>query len=87
MNRTETQLQLPADIYDQLWQHLLRRPGGDEQAAFVFVRRDTTDSNCLFHYVEWLPVPQDGFAVQLPFHFELADKTRAMVIKGLIDTY
>ena len=52
MNSAKAKLQLPAGIYDELWRHLLRKLGGDEEAAFVFVERDTTDST-LFRYVEW----------------------------------
>lgn len=76
-------IELPADVLEQLWQHLLSTPGGNEQAAFVFVRRN--DAQRPFTYVDWYPVLPDGFIAQLPFHFELTDETRAAVIKRAHD--
>lgn len=80
-----TAIELPNDVYEQLWRHLLQQPGGDEEAAFVFVRCDTTANNNLFRYMEWLPVPPDGFESRSPFHFELTDETRAAIIKRAHD--
>jgi hypothetical protein len=80
---TEALLRLPGVVHHQLLQHLLRELKGDEQAAFVFARF-TADDNT-FHFVEWLPVSPDGFAVQLPYHFELTDATRAQIIKRAHD--
>ena len=80
---TEALLQLPAIVHHELLRHLLREPNGDEQAAFVFARYSADDST--FHFVEWLPVPPDGFAIQLPYYFELTDTTRASTIKRAHD--
>ena len=76
-------LQLPAVVHHQLVQHLLRDLNGNEQAAFVFARY-SADKNT-FRFVEWLPVPPEGFAIQLPYHFELTDATRAWTIKRAHD--
>ncbi len=81
--KTEALLRLPGIVDHELQQHLLREPNGDEQAAFVFARFGDDDNT--FHFVEWLPVPPDGFAVQLPYHFELTDATRAQIIKRAHD--
>ena len=80
---TEALLQLPGIVHHELLQHLLREPNGDEQAAFVFARFSADDNT--FHFVEWLAVPPDGFAVQLPYHFELTDATRAQIVKRAHD--
>jgi hypothetical protein len=80
---SEALLQLPAVVHRELIQHLLREPNGDEQAAFVFAQYSAIDNT--FHFVEWLAVPPEGFAIQLPYHFELTDATRATTIKRAHD--
>ena len=80
---SEALLQLPAVVHRELIQHLLREPNRDEQAAFVFAQYSSTDN--AFHFVEWLAVPPEGFAIQLPYHFELTDATRATIIKRAHD--
>lgn len=76
-------LQLPSDVYIALHRHLLREHHAVEEAAFVFAKRD--DNTQRWQYVDWLPVLEDGFVVQLPYHFELADHIRAQVIKRAHD--
>ena len=39
----------------------------------------------IFVYLEWYPVPPDGYAVRNEFHFELTDEARAQVIKRAHD--
>jgi hypothetical protein len=80
---TEALLQLPAVVHHELLQHLLRELNGDEQAAFVFARYSAHDG--VFHFIEWFPVPPEGFAIQLPYHFELTDAARASIIKRAHD--
>lgn len=82
---TAISLELPADIYDRLWRHLLSEPRGDEEAAFVFVRHDAEADGHVFRHIEWFPIPPEGFASRSPFHFELADETRAAMIKRAHD--
>ena len=76
-------LELPATVHEELHRHLVRKPGGNEQAAFVFAKHCATDNR--FGYLEWFPVPPEGFVVQLPYHFELTDETRARTIKRAHD--
>lgn len=80
---SEALLQLPALVHRELIRHLLREPNGDEQAAFVFAQYSAIDNT--FHFAEWLAVPPEDFAVQLPYHFELTDATRASIIKRAHD--
>lgn len=74
-------LHLPRKVHKALLTHLLPPQGGAEEAAFVFVRLMEASDNRTFEYVEWLPVPAEGFAAHSPFHFELSDAMRATVIK------
>jgi proteasome lid subunit RPN8/RPN11 len=79
----EAVLELPRTVYPELHRHLVRNPGGNEEAAFVFAQHSATDNR--FTYVEWAPVPPEGFVVQLPYHFELTDETRRRTIKRAHD--
>jgi len=78
-------LHLPSEVYDALWRHLLPKRSATEKAAFVYARQDVENSATVFRYVEWFPVPPDGFTSRSLFHFELTDETRAMVIKRAHD--
>lgn len=80
MSGAEILIQLPQDIYDGLLRHLLRDVHANEEAAFVFVR-PSPDAPHVLDFVDWYPVPPEGFAVQLPYHFELTDEARAGMIK------
>jgi len=71
-------VELPATVHRELRRHLLREPGGNEEAAFVFAKHHAPDNR--FEYLEWFAVPPEGFVVQLPYHFELNDETRARTI-------
>jgi proteasome lid subunit RPN8/RPN11 len=79
----EALLELPAPVHQELLRHLLREPNGNEEAAFVFAKYRAEDSR--FRFIEWLAVPPDGFAVQLPYYFELTDETRTWIIKRAHD--
>jgi hypothetical protein len=81
--RTESALELSSTVHEQLTQHLLGKRDGNEQAAFAFAEYDPEDHG--FTVVDWYPVPSEGFVVQLPYHFELTDETRAHVIKRAHD--
>lgn len=78
-------LHLPQGVYDALWDHLLPKRPVTEMAAFVYARQDVEKGATSFRYVEWFPVPPNGFASRSLFHFELTDETRAMVIKRAHD--
>ncbi len=76
-------IQLPSTVYDELRRHLLRGLGAKEEATFVFAPFDELAGT--FSFVEAYHVPSKGFAVQLPYHFELTDATKAYVIKRAHD--
>lgn len=79
-------LELPSRIYQQLHAHLLRLDSRVEQAAFVFARAVRDGENkTAFQFVDWLPIPPEGFAVQLEYHIELADDQRQAIIKQAHD--
>lgn len=82
---TRTLLVLPGAVRDALWTHLLPRPGGPEEAAFVFAMPEATGGDNHYHHVEWFPVPPDGFASRSAVHFELTDEFRARAIKRAHD--
>lgn len=83
---THILLRLPRDVKDALWQHLLPESAASEQAAFVFARlAPGTDGAVTFEYVDWFPVPPDGFESHSPFHLELSDAARGAVIKRAHD--
>lgn len=80
----ESSLFMPAEIYQAVWGHLLPHRARSETAAFMFVRRSSTDA-ARFEYVEWYAVPPDGFVSRSEYHLELTDETRAFVIKRAHD--
>lgn len=80
-----TLLELPGDVHEVLWRHLLPEDPGAEEAAFVFARCEDDNATRIFRYAELFPVPPEGFASRSPFHFELRDTTRAAVIKRAHD--
>jgi hypothetical protein len=77
-------IQVPSDVYDAMLRHLLPATAEVEQAAFMFVQPDTAMPG-VFKLIEWFGVPPEGFVVQLPYHFELTDETRATMIKRAHD--
>lgn len=76
---SEAVLELPRTVHEELQRHLLRKANGNEEAAFVFAQHSAMNNR--FTYVESFAVPPEGFVVQLPYHFELTDETRARIIK------
>ena len=84
MEQQQTSLGIPQAHYDQLLCHLLRKEGCEE-AAFVFCNCNQDDGATEFQFIEWLPVPVDGFVARSPYYLELTDETRAQVIKRAHD--
>jgi len=80
-----TVLELPGNVHEALWEHLLAEAADAEEAAFVFAPYEVDNGTGIFRYAEWFPIPPEGFASRSPFHFELSDKTRAAVIKRAHD--
>lgn len=78
---------LPAEIHDSLQRHLLADKDGPEEAAFVFARvsEDHQTADRTFQFVDWFPVPPEGFTFHSDYHIELSDETRAGVIKRAHD--
>jgi len=76
---------LPAAIYDDVIAHLLRSDSDLEEAAFGFAERVAEGDTTVFRIFDWMPVPPEGFEVQLPYHFELTDDMKAAVIKRAHD--
>ncbi len=78
-------LRIPANAHNDLRSHLLTSDSESEQAGFIFARRAPVGEDEVFDFLEWFPVPPDGFLVQSDLHFELTDLTRAGVIKRAHD--
>jgi hypothetical protein len=72
---------IPQPHYDQLLRHLLRE-GGCEEAAFVFCSCNQDDGGTQFQFIDWLPVPPDGFVARSPYYLEITDETRARALTG-----
>ena len=78
-------LHLASDDYHRIWQHLFDDGSSMEASGFLFVRHQPEVEQHTFVYLEWYPVPPDGYAVRNDFHFELTDEVRAQVIKRAHD--
>jgi hypothetical protein len=76
---------LPPDVQNALWGHLLPEGGLAEQVAFVFARADRERGDHVFRFMEWLPVHPDGLDASSPYYLELTDEMRARVIKTAYD--
>jgi hypothetical protein len=76
---------LPAPMHQAVIAHLLPPDSDLEQAAFGFAERVSERGASVFRILDWMPVPPDGFEVQLPYHLELTDATKAAVIKRAHD--
>ena len=74
-------LNLPAGVYRDLRRHLIPPGARQEEAAFLFAHAD----GAAFKFVDWLPVPPEGFAHQSEFYIELTDEMRAGTIKRAHD--
>jgi len=83
--KVKTYLAVPADVRADIWRHLLSDAQDREQAAFMFVRSEAAEGEGIYRYVEWTPVPHDGFEYRSSAYIELTDDTRATVIKRAHD--
>lgn len=77
-------VELSESLRERIWQHLLREPHFEE-AAFVFADVDESAGGITFRAVDSYLVPPDGFETRSPWFLELADETRAAVIKQAHD--
>lgn len=78
-------LELSKKTYKAIWCHLVNPDSDSEEVAFVFVKPAEAKSRLIFKYIEWLPVPPEGFVTRSGFHLELKDEIRAKVIKRAHD--
>ena len=81
----KTILSIPYKVFRKLKNHLLPIEGDLEEAAFVFTSLIKNKNELIFKYKEWFPVPKDGFSSRSSYHFELANETRAGIIKKAHD--
>jgi proteasome lid subunit RPN8/RPN11 len=70
--------------YAQLRAHLLPPGAEDEEAAFAFADLRETHG-CRFVPREWMLLGPDDFEYRSPYHLEMADTTRAKIIKRAHD--
>jgi len=81
----EILLDIPQEVHASLQAHLLRDGSKLEEVAFLFAKSEREGDTLLFRYVDWFPVPPDGFEYHSSFCCELADEIRASMIKRAHD--
>jgi len=75
-------LRLPREVHQALLTHLLPTESDEEQAAFVYARQAPSSAgDWLLEHVNHELLGAEDFEVQHSAHIELADATRARVIK------
>lgn len=80
-----TEIHLPESTLDGLRGHLLPRGGVCEEAAFLFAHTQRGPEHTILSVVEVMLIPPEGFASRSGFYLELADATRASIIKRAHD--
>lgn len=80
-----TVINLPAGVYEALVAHLLPEDTANEQAAFLFARVKVTDQGAALDVIDSAKLAASDFAVQALDYLELADATRARLIKRAHD--
>lgn len=78
-------LHIQMDVYEGIVDHLLPDDDEVESAGFLFVKQRPAEAAQTFEAIEWFPVTSDGFIELSEYHFELAPRTRAQVIKRAHD--
>ena len=78
-------LHIQTDVYERIVDHLLSDNDDVEPAGFLFVRLKPGETATIFQDIEWFPVTPDGFLELSIYHFELAPRTRAQIIKRAHD--
>lgn len=81
----QVNIHLPQDMYEQLHAHLLPPRGVCEEAAFLFATAEVGPDAVHLSVIETMLIPPEGFASRSRFYLELADHTRAVVIKRAHD--
>jgi len=77
-------IKLTTSEYSRLREHLLPPGSEDEEAAFAFADVQQKQG---YHFVprEWMFLTPEDFEHRSPYHLELADETRARIIKRAHD--
>ena len=76
---------MPNDIYREVQAHLLPSDSHSEEVGFLFVKHLSQDDGQVFEFLEWQPIPPEGFVGRSYAHLELTDEARAAVIKRAHD--
>lgn len=74
---------MTADMYVSILAHLFPKNDKREQGGFLFCKFDETSQ--VFESLEWLPLKGSDYAEQASDYLELADETRAKIIKKAHD--
>ena len=80
-----TLLELAPSLHEDLMTHLLGSSGGQEQAAFLFVTGRQDNGQIVFQVADSYKAKGTDFATQEGDYLELADNTRASLIKRAHD--
>jgi len=80
-----TIINLPDGVFDRLREHLLPRGGDCEEAAFLFTHSSDSAEGLALGVIGEILIPPSGFATRSDYYLELADETRAAVIKRAHD--
>ena len=78
-------LKMDGGLHGEIMEHLLPACFEQEQAAFLFARSDRTDHQVLFEVIEARKLGPNDFARQEGDYLEMADSTRAGLIKQAHD--
>lgn len=78
-------LKVEHSLYNDLIDHLLPQESGQEQAAFLFAKRTRSNHEVLFEVIESVKLGASDLAEQETDYLEMADETRARLIKRAHD--
>ena len=81
----QVMLHMPLKIYHDVRAHLLPSRLRNEEAGFMYVRPTSEQDGDNFEFVDWDPIPPNGFLVRSRYYFELTDESRAQIIKHAHD--
>jgi hypothetical protein len=78
-------IHIPKQTYRVVWRHLLPTRFRNEEVGFMYVRPASSDKAHEFQFADWDPIEPRGFLARSRYGFELADESRARVIKRAHD--
>lgn len=82
---SQVNIHLPQGMYERLHAHLLPTRGVCEEAAFLFANAEVGAHDLHLSVIGTMLIPPEGFASRSRYYLELADHTRAAVIKRAHD--